>query len=192
MVHYRTVRKPDGALPVPQHHYVVYGQQPPVAMFPPVAVNALRSPTPLWQVRADPRGTPAMGHREVAHLPCTPSVRVGIPRSPTVLHREVRVSAVPPPPQTMPGEVQAFKEMSTPSAVHREVQAFKEMSTPSTVHREVRVVTPVVQHRPVAMATPVTTPQTVYREVRPRPSAPAVATRLSSASPKSAHCQCCC
>lgn len=62
----------------------------------------------------------------------------------------------------------------------------------------------------------VTTPQTVYREVppkmpngdgkvwcrferflehrqvRPRPSAPAVATRLSSASPKSAHCQCCC
>lgn len=178
MVHYRTVRKPDGALPVPQHHYLVYGQQPPVAMFPP-AVNALRSPTPFWQVRADPRGTPAMGHREVAHLPCTPSVghrevRVGIPRSPTVLHREVRVSAVPPPPQTMPGEVQAFKEMSTPSAVHREVQAFKEMSTPSTVHREVRVVTPVVQHRPVAMATPVITPQTVYREVRPRPSAPAV------------------
>lgn len=158
MVQYRTVR-PESA-PVPQHHYLVYGQQP-VAMRP--VAQAMRSPTPFWQVRADPRGTPAMGHREVAHLPCTPSVghrevRVGIPRSPTVLHREVRVSAVPPP-QTMPGEVQAFKEMPTPSAVHREV----------------RVVTPVVQHRPVA-ATPVTTPQTVYREVqvRPRPSAPAV------------------
>lgn len=177
MVHYRTVRAPEAAIPVPHHHaQLVYGQ-PPVAMRPvPVQV---RSPTPFWQVRADPRlgtpavvhrevthfpSTPAVGHREVTQLPCTPSVghrevRVGIPRSPAVVHREVRA------------EVPA-----TPNTMTREVRTFKEMTTPSIMHREVRIVTPAVQHRPVrTMVTPVTTPQPVYREVR-RPSAPHVVT----------------